>query len=145
MLHIEQTALDEMIADAKQSFPEECCGFFFGTENENQRIITEVLAVNNSKEGDKRRRFEISPKDYLKAEAFAEEKGLLLLGVYHSHPNSAAIPSAQDRIAAQPYFSYIIISVFDGEFSHIRSWQLNEDLQFDVEKIDNQLFIHQIN
>ena len=105
---------------------------------------TEVLVVDNSKEGDKRRRFEIAPKDYLKAEAFAEEKGLQFLGVYHSHPNSPAIPSAYDRMAAQPYFSYIIISVFDGEFSHIRSWQLNDDMQFEVENINNKLFIHQI-
>jgi proteasome lid subunit RPN8/RPN11 len=144
MLHINQSALDQMLADAERSFPDECCGFFFGTEDGEQRFVKEILVVDNSKEGDKRRRFEISPRDYLRAEAFAEEKGLLLLGVYHSHPNSPAIPSAQDRMAAQPYFSYIIISVFDGEFSHIRSWQLNENQQFEVESINNQLFIHQI-
>jgi proteasome lid subunit RPN8/RPN11 len=144
MIHIEPTALEEMIADAERSFPDECCGFFFGTEAHGDRTVKEILAVDNSKEGDKKRRFEIAPRDYLKAEAFAEEKGLTLIGVYHSHPNSPAIPSALDRAAAQPYFSYIIISVFDGGFSHIRSWQLNDNLQFDVEKIDNQLFIHQI-
>lgn len=144
MVDIEQIPLEQMLEDAERTFPDECCGFFFGTEDGNQRIVKEVLAVDNSKEGDKRRRFEIAPKDYLKAEAFAEQNGLSLLGVYHSHPNSPAIPSAQDRIAAQPYFSYIIISVFDGKFSHIRSWQLNDDFQFEVEKINNQLFIHQI-
>ena len=144
MLHINQPSLDQMLADAERSFPDECCGFFFGTEEGDQRFVKEVLVVDNSKEGDKRRRFEIAPKDYLMAEAYAEEKGLLLLGVYHSHPNSPAIPSAYDRMAAQPYFSYIIISVFDGEFSHIRSWQLNDDLQFEVENINNKLFIQQI-
>ena len=143
MLLIEQKPLDEMYGDALESFPDECCGFFFGKEIGEERIITNILTVNNSKEGDKRRRFEIAPKDYLNAERFADENELHFLGVYHSHPNHPAIPSEHDRVAAQPYFSYIIISVKENEIADIRSWQLNEDFQFEEEKINNQLFIIQ--
>ena len=132
-----------MLQDGLQTFPDECCGFFFGKETGEARIILKSLVVNNSKEGDKRRRFEISPKDYLNAERFADENELQLLGVYHSHPNHPAIPSEHDRVAAQPYFSYIIISVKENEIADIRSWQLNEDFQFEEEKINNQLFIIQ--
>jgi proteasome lid subunit RPN8/RPN11 len=139
MLVIEQNPLDEMYQDALKSFPDECCGFFFGKEVDKERIITDILIVNNSKEGDKRRRFEISPKDYLNAERFADEKGLQLLGVYHSHPNHPAIPSEHDRIAAQPYFSYIIISVKENGIEAIHSWQLNDNFQFEEETIENQL------
>lgn len=139
MLVIEQKPLDEMYQDALKSFPDECCGFFFGKEVDEERIITDVLVVNNSKEGDKRRRFEISPKDYLNAERYADEKGSQLLGVYHSHPNHPAIPSEHDRVAAQPYFSYIIISVKENEIVAIRSWQLNENFQFEEETIEKQL------
>jgi proteasome lid subunit RPN8/RPN11 len=99
-----------------------------------------VLIVNNSKEGDKRRRFEISLKDYLNAERFADEQQLQLLGVYHSHPNHPAIPSEHDRVAAQPYFSYIIISVKENEIADIRSWQLNDNFQFEEEKIKEHQF-----
>jgi len=143
MLVIEQKPLDEMYQDALQSFPDECCGFFFGKELEDERIVTNVLVVNNSKEGDKRRRFEISPKDYLNAERFADENELQLLGVYHSHPNHPAIPSEHDRVAAQPYFSYIIISVKENEIADIRSWQLNDNFQFEEEKIENPFIINQ--
>lgn len=135
MLLIEHKPLNEMVADAVETFPDECCGFFFGREEGEERIITKTQVVNNAKEGDKRRRFEIASKDYLKAEAFAEEHQLQLLGVYHSHPNHPAIPSEHDRVAAQPYFSYIIISVKDKKFADIRSWQLNEKTQFEEEKI----------
>lgn len=141
MLVIEQTPLNEMRQDALETFPDECCGFFFGKDTDGGRIILKSLVVNNSKEGDKRRRFEISAKDYLSAERFADENGVQLLGVYHSHPNHPAIPSEHDRVAAQPYFSYIIISVKENEVADIRSWQLNEDFQFEEEKINNQLFI----
>ena len=138
MLVIEQKPLDEMFADALRSFPDECCGFFFGNEIGEERIITNILTVDNSKEGDKRRRFEIAPKDYLDAERFADENELQLLGVYHSHPNHPAVPSEHDRIAAQPYFSYIIISVKENEIADIRSWQLNENFMFEEETIENQ-------
>ncbi len=138
MLVIEQKPLDEMYQDALRSFPDECCGFFFGNEIGKERIITNILTVDNSKEGDKRRRFEIAPKDYLNAERFADENELQLLGVYHSHPNHPAVPSEHDRIAAQPYFSYIIISVKEKQIAEIRSWQLNESFQFEEETIENQ-------
>ena len=138
MILIEQKPLDEMYQDALQSFPDECCGFLFGNEIGEERTIAKVLVVNNSKEGDKRRRFEISAKDYLNAERFADENGLQLLGVYHSHPNHPAVPSERDRVAAQPFFSYIIISVKENEIDSIRSWQLNEQFQFEEEKIEKQ-------
>lgn len=135
MIKIEQKALEVMIGDAVNSFPDECCGFIFGREEGQERFITEVQIVHNAKEGDKRRRFEVAPKDYMKAERFADEGGLQLLGVYHSHPNHPALPSEHDRLAAQPYFSYIIISVQDKEFADIRSWRLDEKQQFEEEYI----------
>ena len=135
MLNVEQTPLDEMIADAVSTFPDECCGFLFGKEDGNTRTVIKIQVVNNAKEGDKRRRFVISSKDYLKAEQFAEENELELIGVYHSHPNHPAVPSEHDRVAAQPFFSYIILSVINNEFDHIRSWRLNDQQQFEEEKI----------
>src|SRR5690348_16260328 len=109
MIALEPNTKKLMIGDAVQAFPDECCGFLFGTEDQNgNRTITEILVVDNAKEGDKKRRFEIAPRDYMDAEQFAEENNLLLLGVYHSHPNHPAIPSEHDRVAAQPYFSYVI-------------------------------------
>lgn len=128
-----------MIKDALDNFPNECCGFFFGTEKEDERTITEITIVNNAKEGDKRRRFEISPRDYLKAEQFADGHKLQLLGVYHSHPNHPAVPSEHDRIAALPSFSYIIISLIENQFNDIRSWRLNSETQFEEEKISEQM------
>lgn len=135
MLNIEQMPLDEMTEDAVKTFPDECCGFLFGKENADSRTVTKIQVVNNAKEGDKRRRFVISAKDYLKAEQFAEENDLDLIGVYHSHPNHPAMPSEHDRVAAQPFFSYIILSIINNEFDDIRSWKLNEQQQFEEEKI----------
>lgn len=138
MLVIEQRPAEEMFRDVIQSYPDEGCGFILGKELCEERMITEIHPVTNTKEGDKRKRFEISAKDYLHAERLAEEKGLQLLGVYHSHPDHPPIPSEHDRLSAQPYFSYVILSVFQKSINGLRSWRLNNDMQFEEEKLENQ-------
>ena len=134
MIFIEPDPLKEIKAHAVSIFPDECCGFLFGIEKtDGTRFVTKIKEVTNSKSGDKRRRFEITGKDYMQAEQFALENGFSLLGIYHSHPNHPAVPSEHDRIAAQPYFSYVIISVMQGNPDLIRSWQLNDKSQFEEE------------
>ncbi|MEJ0079527.1 MAG: M67 family metallopeptidase [Puia sp.] len=134
MIIVESGPLAQMKAHAVSSFPDECCGFLYGTEQtDGNRVITKILEVNNSKAGDKKRRFEIAGKDYMLGEKFALANDVLLLGIYHSHPDHPAIPSEHDRVAALPYFSYVILSVRTGNIDHIRSWQLNDLSQFEEE------------
>ncbi len=134
MIIIQPTALDQINQHAELIFPDECCGFLYGQEQEDgTRTISVIRQVDNAKSGDKRRRFEITPKDYMQAEEFALKNNLSLLGIYHSHPGHPAIPSEHDRVAAQPYFSYVIISVKQGITDHIRSWRLNDDSRFEEE------------
>ena len=137
MISIEDIPLEEMKAGAVATYPDECCGFLFGSESEKGRKISKIQEVNNSKEGDKRRRFEITGKDYMGAERFALDNDLLFLGIYHSHPDHPAKPSEHDRIAAQPYFSYVILSVIKNKIEHIRSWRLNDESQFEEELFSN--------
>ena len=136
MIRVEPGARDIMYDDAKNAFPDECCGFMYGQEDENgDRIISEALPIDNSAIENRKRRFVISPKDYLKGEQYADQKNLQLLGIYHSHPNHPAIPSEHDRVAAQPWFSYVIISVMEDGVKNVRSWVLNEQEQFDEESV----------
>lgn len=140
-ISISKAAADLITKDGEQTFPDECCGFLFGKEEHNQRSITLAQEVHNNKEGDKRRRFQINPLDYMKAERFALENNLQLLGVYHSHPQHPAIPSEHDRVVAMPFFSYVIISVLDGKLDDFRSYRLNDDKQFEEEKVNQEELI----
>jgi proteasome lid subunit RPN8/RPN11 len=134
MILIESISLQKIKDHASVIFPDECCGFLFGKEHESgMRTVSKIIEVDNVKSGDKRRRFEIAPKDYIHAEQFAIENDIQLLGIYHSHPNHPAIPSETDRISAQPWFSYLIISVLSGKLDQIRSWRLNDQSQFEEE------------
>ena len=118
-------------------FPMSVAVFFYGNDDEDRRITELAIPVNNSKEGDQRRRFEISAFDYMKAEQKALELGLTLQGIYHSHPLHPAIPSIHDLKQAVPFFSYIIVSVDEDMVADTRSWILNEKNEFIEEKVYN--------
>lgn len=135
MIHIEPKIFEQLSQDALRTFPDECCGFLLGFETERNRFIKEIIVVDNAAGENKPRRFEISPTDYLKAERYADEKGLTLLGIYHSHPNHPSIPSEHDRKAAQHFFSYLIISVSEREINGMQSWILNKKNEFEEEEL----------
>lgn len=134
-LIIQQSAYDAIAEHLESTYPNEGCGFFYGKDGDQLRQVSEVWAVPNSKEGDQKRRFEISPLDYIKAERKAKELGLALLGIYHSHPNHPAIPSVHDLRQAMPYFSYIILSVHDALATRMTSWRLAEGQRLFKEEI----------
>lgn len=133
-LEIDPQTLQKMQQHAETAYPNECCGFFYGLEGEVRQVRV-ARDVDNAKEGDQRRRFQIDPQDYRKAEEYAVDHELDLLGVYHSHPDHPAEPSEHDRKVAMPWFSYIIISVLDGNADTIRSWQLNDHRKFEEEQV----------
>ena len=120
--------------DALAAFPNECCGFLYGYED-NTRNITFSQPMENVQDGDQRRRFAISPEQFLDAERFALTQGLTLLGLYHSHPKHPAFPSEHDRVQAMPWFSYLIINAEAGYTGDLYSFVLNEARQFEQQPL----------
>ncbi|WP_432708073.1 Mov34/MPN/PAD-1 family protein [Pedobacter sp.] len=127
-------------ADIKDSvikaFPEESCGFFFGQSTGGDTVVHAAWPVENTTILNKRYHFKINVKDYLAAEAYAEQHKLQLLGVYHSHPNQPAIPSSVDTRVALPDFSYLIISVNPEGQTETRSWRLDDSRIFQEQPIN---------
>lgn len=136
MINLTAHAISRISEDALKSYSNECCGFLLGMEEIEKRFVNVVLPVVNISMEDQRRRFLISPADYLYAEKFADERHLSLLGIYHSHPDHPPVPSETDRLAAQPYFSYVIVSILNAKVDLIRSWRLNDFEQFEEEIIN---------
>ncbi|MDG1850171.1 MAG: M67 family metallopeptidase [Flavobacteriales bacterium] len=132
------TALQEMHEHLVASYPHEGCGFFYGKINENKEV-TEIRDVVNQNKTNPERIFEIAPIDYVKAERYAIENDLDLIGVYHSHPDHPAVPSPTDLKFAQPNFSYVIVSIVKGEVAATSSWTLNDAHKFIQEPVfDNE-------
>ena len=148
-------AAAEAIRDhAVQGYPFEICGFLAGQTVGPGRVVREAWPVRNAWETDpdlrsemlagvqsgggaagterweahgEERRFLVSPRETAACMKRAREAGLDLVGVYHTHPEHPAIPSDFDREAAWPEWSYVIVSVRQGEVAEFRSWTLAED------------------
>lgn len=134
MLVVPGRLIEQMNTHVEKAYPEEGAGFLIGEAGE----VKEILALANSREdGARHNRFLFTPQDYLQAELKADELGLSLIGVFHSHPDSPNIPSEYDREWAQPFFSYIITRVDNGKAVNNRSWRLLEDRsKYEEEKIE---------
>lgn len=123
-IEISKNLIEKINSHLEAAYPEEGAGFLLGVNNQ----VKEVLMLGNAREDEARHnRFLITAEDYLKAELKADELELNLIGVFHSHPDCPNIPSEYDREWAQPYFSYVITRVDNGEAVDHRSWRLVED------------------
>ncbi len=129
MLKISKTLVEEIKRQAKEGYPYEICGFLVGKMdyNTNTREVYEVIQVENQNKERANDRFDISPKDYMKVENYADSKGWQIVGIYHSHPDHPDRPSQTDLQFALPDLSYIIVSVQNGNPISYKSWYLEKD------------------
>lgn len=126
-VHLPETIRQQINRHAEKDYPYECCGFMLGYIRDDVRHITELRIQDNERENSKENRFLISPEAFRDAERYATNQDLDMLGVYHSHPDHPADPSEFDRTHAWPWYTYIIISVNDGNAGNLKAWQLHED------------------
>jgi proteasome lid subunit RPN8/RPN11 len=138
VLLIEEDILAQIYAHGEAAYPEEGAGFLLGYDDGKQRHVAQIFVTENAREDEARHnRYLVTPQEYLQAEVAAELLGLSLIGVFHSHPDHPNRPSEFDREWAQPFFSYIITSVNEGQAVEARSWRLAEDRsEFEEEEIN---------
>jgi proteasome lid subunit RPN8/RPN11 len=88
---------DAMIAHALAERPIECCGLLVGPplNDREDYCIVELMPLVNALVSPTE--FESEPRGLLAAHRTMRDKGWEILAVYHSHPNSPAVPSHKDR------------------------------------------------
>ncbi len=128
MIEVTQKIIEEITSHAEKDYPHECGGMLIGHFSEGKKTVVETFPLENAREEEARHnRVLILPKDVLRAERYAREKKLDVVGYYHSHPDDRAVPSQYDLDHALPVWSYIIASVLDGKVDDIASWEMEND------------------
>lgn len=117
----------QILAHAEVCYPNESCGFVLGSLHGNDESKGSRYCPSANTMEDKNRRFLIDPLEYQVIEDRADEEGLAIIAIVHSHPDHPDLPSEFDRQHAWPGLSYIIISVLGGKAQSYRSWRLTED------------------
>jgi proteasome lid subunit RPN8/RPN11 len=147
VIRVSEALLEEIRRHGAQEFPKECCGALLGDVEDGVKVVREARPLPNTFEPSREfeqsieadagesevvlhgqeRRYMVSPQTMFQLMQEERRTKRKVLGFYHSHPNHPARPSEYDRAWAMNWYSYIIVSVMQGQPSDLTSWLLQED------------------
>jgi proteasome lid subunit RPN8/RPN11 len=132
MLTLASGVREAMVAHARQGAPEEVVGVL-GGERGDRSTATAIERATNAAD-QPRTNYEIGPPELLELVDGIEERGLDVVGFYHSHPAGPAAPSETDRRQATWVdHSYVIVSL-GGETPEVGAWRWTGE-RFEREEI----------
>lgn len=145
VLEVWADQLQAIRTDAESAYPYECCGLLLGQLRPERKVLVEVWASENvwnaetanllGASGSIDRHYAIAPEVLLNAQRYGRDRGLSVVGIYHSHPDHPAMPSKLDQDFAWPQYSYMIVSVHNGKSQDLQCWALDHSHQFQSETI----------
>jgi [CysO sulfur-carrier protein]-S-L-cysteine hydrolase len=117
-MRIARSMLDQIVAQARDEAPNECCGIVGARDGE---AVT-LYPVRNAAASPLR--YEMDPRDQLRVFEALDEAELDVGAIYHSHTRSAPEPSQTDiNLAFYPDALYLIVGVA-GEEDDVRAWRI---------------------
>lgn len=119
MLKIPRRIHDDMIAHALKGLPLEVCGILAGRDG----AVEAMYRVTNSDAS--ATHFSMELKEQFAVIKELRIRGLKMLAVYHSHPQTPARPSQEDiRLALTPDVSYVIVSLVSPDAPVLKSFKI---------------------
>jgi len=109
---------------AKKSAPNESCALLFGEEKDDKSIVNEVFLTENI--DGSQVNFTISNQQLLDGYKTAESKGMEVVGIFHSHPNSDAFPSQTDQKFMQ--VNPVVWVIFSGTSNMFKAFILESEI-----------------
>src|SRR3989338_226972 len=137
MVKITLSAIESARKHAKESFPEECCGFLASSldgiimESVRCNNMQNLLHKKNLAENPRtaKEAYQIDGLEQLRMEKILDNRGLCIAGVYHSHANAKAYFSEEDKQRAMlgnepmwPDAHYLVISVVNCNVLNAKSF-----------------------
>ncbi|MDD2725277.1 MAG: M67 family metallopeptidase [Methylovulum sp.] len=121
-IQIPRKITNQLLHLAQLSPEQEICGLIGGISG----TPTHCYPIHNIAELPAQR-FLLDPAEQIAALKALHESGENLFGIYHSHPNAPATPSAADlELAAYPDALYVIISLNTKGVLEMRGYYLND-------------------
>jgi proteasome lid subunit RPN8/RPN11 len=111
---------------AEATYPFEGCGVLVGRTSDRASIVTEVVEGHNLVTDRRHDRYELDPRDIIRAEKLARGRGDEVLGFFHTHPDHPARPSQFDTDRAWPGYHYVVIAVHSGHQVAATAWRLQD-------------------
>jgi proteasome lid subunit RPN8/RPN11 len=119
-MQISRAVVDALIHHARAEAPRECCGLLVGSES----LIDESVSTPNLEAGFTR--YQVDPQTHVALVRRLRGGRRSIVGAYHSHPCSAAVPSETDLAEAfYPDFVYVIVSLANPAKPEVRGYRIH--------------------
>jgi len=140
VLRLTAAQLEQICRHGEATYPHECCGVLTGQVlADGAKQVRAVAQCGNAHNDPSRSWYQIDPRELVRIQREAYERGEDVIGFYHSHPDDAANWSASDLEEAHwTGCSYLITSVVRGKAAQTNSFELAGDetsKRFDDEEI----------
>jgi proteasome lid subunit RPN8/RPN11 len=122
-MRIARAMLDEMVAQARDEAPNECCGIVGSRDGQAVRLFK----ARNAKASPLA--YDIDGRDLQRIYDEIDRDGLQVGVIYHSHTRSDPVPSQTDINLASPFLPdavYVILGVKDPERDDVRAWHIRD-------------------
>ena len=108
MLRLTRPVYAQIVAHCLDGVPLEACGLIGGDRRTGQALVC-YPAANDAASA---RVYTVNPRDHLKADRDAVDRGLDIIGVFHSHTHTEAYPSPTDVAQAPDAgWHYVLVSL----------------------------------
>ncbi len=119
VVYVTEQHLAEMIDHAREEAPLEACGILAGQKHR----VAETYRARNVDQSPTS--YQLDPEEQYRIFIDIEDKGLDIVGIYHSHPSSPAVPSNIDLGKAYyPEAFYFVISLMDPARPEVRAFTI---------------------
>lgn len=140
MLVIKSSEYEILRRHGEETYPFECCGALLGRFKDGDRIVEDVVRCTNTRGDRPQDRYNIDPKELLAIQRQADQRGIAIIGFYHSHPDHPAQWSQTDLAEAHWLScSYVITAVEKGKAARTNAFVLTgsseDDKKLEPEEI----------
>lgn len=117
-MRVRRAVIEAVIAHARADAPRECCGLLLGRDD----VIEAIRPAANVRASSVA--FQVDPAAHFAAIREARRTGRAVVGAYHSHPTSPAVPSPTDIAESHdPELVHLIVSLQSGE-ADVRAYRI---------------------
>lgn len=131
-LAISAALAEQMLAHARAEVPNEACGLLAGD------LVTGVASAYHPARNAEASplRYDVHPDDLVRIVFGIEDAGEDLVGIFHSHTHTPAVPSPTDLRSAQyPDAFYVLATLSDpdaGPADALRAWRIVDGASSEV-------------
>jgi proteasome lid subunit RPN8/RPN11 len=142
MLRINAADFEAIRGHGEETYPNECCGILIGKSEAEIRSVQSTIRCTNTRTDSAHSRYQIDPHELVRAQRQARDRGLDIVGFYHSHPDHPAQWSRTDLEEAHWIgCSYVITTIEKGRATVTRSFVLAGTTEEDKAFVEEDVII----